>query len=83
MKKLGSFLRWLVPGAILALLPKCPACFAAYIAVSTGLGLSIPVAAKIRLFLLVACVASLCYLAIRKVRRALASPQLHPRTHHC
>lgn len=78
-----AFLRWLVPAAILALLPKCPACLAAYVAVSTGIGLSLPAATNIRLFLLVACVASLCYLVIRKIRRTLMPVNLHPQPKHC
>jgi len=78
-----AFLRWLVPGAVLALLPKCPACLAAWVAFSTGIGLSLPAAANIRLFLMVACAASLCYLLTRKVCRTLASAHLQRKTNHC
>lgn len=77
------FLKWLVPGVILALLPKCPACLAAYVAVSTGIGLSMPVAGHLRTLLIVACVISLCYLAIRQARRVLAPARIHQSTNHC
>lgn len=58
---------WIVPSVTLALLPKCPACLAAYVAVGTGLGLSVTVAAYLRESLVVMCAASLLVMAIWSV----------------
>jgi hypothetical protein len=61
-----------IPVAILAVLPKCPACLAAYVALGTGIGLSLTAATYLRLSLVVACVASLFFFVARMIR-----PKLH------
>jgi hypothetical protein len=65
----GEVAGWVIPGVILALMPKCPACLAAYVAVGTGIGLSVPAATHLRGWLLTLCIASLLYLAARRARR--------------
>ena len=57
-----------IPVAVLAVLPKCPACLAAYVALGTGIGLSLTAATYIRLSLVVLCGASLAYFAVKAVR---------------
>jgi hypothetical protein len=69
---------WLVPAAALAMMPKCPICLAAYVALFTGLGVSLPVAAAVRTALIVACVASLGFMAWRTALRAMRSRKPRP-----
>lgn len=57
----------IVPVAVLAVLPKCPACLAAYVALGTGIGLSLTAATYIRLSLVVLCAASLGYFAAKAI----------------
>jgi hypothetical protein len=66
-----DFAGWVVLSALLVLMPKCPACFAAYIAIGTGLGLSITVATHFRILLIILSVGSLLLMAARQVRRVI------------
>lgn len=72
MRRGGEIAGWLVPSVTLALLPKCPACVVAYVAVATGIGISLPTATYLRATLVVLCVASLSFIAARRLRSFMA-----------
>ena len=59
---------WAIPGVILALIPKCPLCIAAYIAIGTGIGISVSTAAYLRFGLVAVCVVALLVLVVRRFR---------------
>lgn len=71
---------WIVPAVVLALMPKCPMCLAMYIALWTGLGLSVAAAANLRLLLIIVCVISLVFLVARQMRRLIAPTHAPLRT---
>lgn len=62
---------WLAPAAVLFVLPKCPACFAAYLALATGLGVSASVCLQMRSALFALCIAAIAVGVLRLSRAAV------------
>ncbi len=58
---------WIQPGALLALLPKCPMCLAAYVALGTGLTLSCSSAHTLLRALTALCLGTLALCVVRRV----------------
>jgi tRNA(Arg) A34 adenosine deaminase TadA len=58
---------WILPGALLALLPKCPMCLAAYVVLGTGLSLSYSSAHILLRALIAICLGALALCIVRRV----------------
>ena len=69
VRRVGAIFAWVLPSAILVLLPKCPACLAAHMMLWTGLGLSLSTATYLRWGLLFLFVASLLFLIVKRLDR--------------
>ena len=54
-----------LPALLIALLPKCPICLAAWIAAGSGIGISAGAAGGLRVFVMILCLTPLIYLLIR------------------
>ena len=61
----------IVSSVTLALLPKCPACLAAYIALASGIGISMQAAAHLRTGMVVLCAGALVFIVARRVASSL------------
>ncbi len=66
-RRISGTAGWLVPAAILAVLPKCPMCMVVYFAMFTGFGLSMATAAHIRVVIVVMCAAFLILFTARRI----------------
>ena len=77
-RRSGALAGWVAPAAILAVIPKCPACVAAYVMLWTGVGLSVSAAGALRASLVFACVAVLVLLAARLAWRHLRPVEVRP-----
>jgi hypothetical protein len=72
-RRLTEAAGWVLPGVIVTLLPKCPACLAAWLVLSTGIGLSAPAAGRLRLLLLIVSLVPTLYLTAKVVVRVQRS----------
>ena len=68
-RRVREIFAWALPSVTLALVPKCPACLAAYVTLWTGLGLSLSTASYVRWVLLTLCGASLFFLVAERLNR--------------
>ena len=58
---------WIVPGAVLALMPKCPLCLVAYVAFCSGLTMSCSSAHILMRTLTALCLGTLALCVVRRV----------------
>ena len=66
-RRARTMAEWLLPGALLAVLPKCPFCLAAYIALGTGLAIT-PASASLLLRALTAiCIGALALCLLKRI----------------
>lgn len=68
-RRVSEIVGWIAPSATLVLLPKCPVCVAMYVALVSGVGISVASAAKVRMLLLILCVAILGCQAVWRLGR--------------
>ena len=67
LSRFVNFVGWIVPSAILVLIPKCPVCVAGYAVIGTSVGFSLSAFAQLRLALIVLCVVSFSFVGIKSV----------------
>lgn len=72
-RRIATLFQWALPVTTLVLIPKCPACMAAYVLLVTGAGISLPTASGMRWALMVPGIAALACLLRRAARPASTS----------
>jgi len=70
-RRCADVLGWIIPGVIMAMLPKCPMCLAAYVAIWTGVGISLSAATHLRAALLVLSVGLALFMAAKNTSRLI------------
>jgi len=67
---------WIVPGALLALMPKCPMCLVAYVALCSGLTVSVSSAHILMRTLTAVCIGMLGLCVVRRVVNCRQNKQI-------
>jgi len=62
----------ILSGATLVLMPKCPICVAAYVAMFSGIGISVAGATVLRTSLLILCITGVAFVAAKWILQAVA-----------
>ncbi|MBW8682790.1 hypothetical protein [Chitinophaga rhizophila] len=75
-RRVIRFVKPLLPAFLLAIIPKCPFCLAAYLALGTGIGLSVTSARYLHISLLCAGIIPLSLLAATHLARLLYNESL-------
>jgi hypothetical protein len=81
LRRAREFAGWIVPGALLALMPKCPMCLVAYVALCSGLTMSCASAHFLMRLLTALCIGTLALCAVRRLinwRQNKLTLNLHP-----
>ena len=73
VRRVREILAWVLPSAVLLLVPKCPVCLAGHVALWTGLGLSLATATYLRWVLQFLGIASLLFLIVKRLDRIEAT----------
>jgi len=69
LRRAGDTVEWLLPGPALALLPKCPVCLAAYVALGTGFVMT-PASAHLLLWTVTSlCIGALAFCLLRRMMK--------------
>jgi len=71
-RRVGAIFAWVLPSAILVLVPKCPACLAAPLTLWTGLGISLSTATYSRWALLLVSASALLFLLGKRLHHGRA-----------
>ncbi len=67
LRRARGVVGWILPGALLALMPKCPLCLAAYVALGTGFTMSCSSAHILMRTLTALCIGTLALCVVRRV----------------